>query len=273
LLSQKKSVSFYQSNKFLFQQLHGVLMDDRSPLPSAPSLGKVLPDIFVSPSEVFQNLKNTAPSTALWLLPFIATLLIVIITSIIIFTNDTLKAEMKDFQSKGIQKMVDEGKFTQEQADKMEARTESMGGMFIAIGIIGGIIFVAAYFFGGALFLWLANKTFLKSAVGYGKHLELYGIASWIGVLGGIISVLMIVGLGTMAATPSGALALLGNFDPTNKLHMLLASLNIFSLWQTAVIGIGLSKLSDKQTGAGMGIAFALWIVWVALSILLGIAR
>jgi hypothetical protein len=83
----------------------------------------------------------------------------------------------------------------------------------------------------------------------------------------------MMVGLGSMAATPSGALALLGSFDPTNKFHMLLASLNIFSIWQTAVIGIGLSKLSDKQTSAGMGVAFALWIVWIALSILLGIAR
>ena len=76
-----------------------------------------------------------------------------------------------------------------------------------------------------------------------------------------------------MAATPSGALALLGSFDPTDKLHMLFASLNIFSIWQTVVIGIGLSKLSDKQTGAGMGAAFALWIIWVALSILIGIAR
>jgi Yip1 domain. len=248
-------------------------MDDRSPLPSAPSLGKVLPDVFASPSEVFQSLKNTAPSPILWVMPLIATLLIVIMTSIMLFTNESLKAEMKDIQSKTFQKRVDEGKLTQEQADKAETNIESMGGMMIAIVFVGGAIFMVAFYFGGALFLWLANKTILKSAVGYGKHLEMYGIASWIGVLGGIITVLMMVGLGSSAATPSGALVLLGSFDPTNKLHMLLASLNIFSIWQTAVIGIGLSKLSDKQTGAGMGVAFALWIVWVALSILLGIAR
>jgi len=54
---------------------------------------------------------------------------------------------------------------------------------------------------------------------------------------------------------------------------MLFASLNIFSIWEAAVIGIGLSKFSDKPTGTGMGVAFALWIVWVALSIFLGIAR
>jgi hypothetical protein len=69
-------LSIHESS--FFQQLHGVTMDDQSPLPSAPSFGKVLPDIFASPSEVFQSLKNTAPSTGLWLLPFIATLLDVV---------------------------------------------------------------------------------------------------------------------------------------------------------------------------------------------------
>jgi hypothetical protein len=248
-------------------------MDDQQSLPSAPSLANSISDVFAAPSEVFQNLKNTAPSPKLWVAPFIATLLIVIVSVIMIFTNQTLKSEMKETQSKAIQKMVDEKKLTQEDADKIETRSESMGGMMIAFAIIGGIVFMAAFYFGGALFLWIADKTILKSAFGYGKHLEMYGIASWIGVLGGIITVLMMVGLGSMAATPSGALALLGSFDPTNKMHMLLASLNIFSIWQTAVIGIGLSKFSDKQTSAGLGVAFALWIVWIILSILLGIAR
>jgi|WetSurMetagenome_2_1015567.scaffolds.fasta_scaffold19082_1 hypothetical protein len=248
-------------------------MEDQQALPSAPSLGNTISDVFASPSEVFQNLKNTAPSLRLWVTPFIATLLIVIISVVMIFTNESLKAEMKDIQGKRIQKMLDEKELTQEQADMAETRAESMGGMMIAFGIIGGVVFMSAFYFGGALFLWLANKTILKSTVGYEKHLELYGIASWIGVLGSAITVLMMVGLGSMGATPSAALMVLGNFDPTNKLHMLFASLNIFSLWQTAVIGIGLSKLSDKQTSAGMSVAFALWILWVALSILLGIAR
>jgi hypothetical protein len=58
--------------------------------------------------------------------------------------------------------MVDEGKLTQEQADQAESRTESMGSMMIVFGAIGGAVFVAAYYFGGALFLWLANKSILK---------------------------------------------------------------------------------------------------------------
>jgi len=218
-------------------------------------------------------LKGTASSPMLWVMPLIAMFLITVLSSVILFTNASLKTEMMEIQGKAMQKMVDNGKLTQEQAEQAEAKTESMGGMMIAFAVIGGTIAVCAFYFGGALILWLANKTILKSPAGYGKHLELYGVASWIGVLGGIVTIMMMVGLGSVSATPSGALVFLGNFDTTNKLHMLCASLNIFSVWQTAVIGIGLSKLSDKSTAAGVGISFALWIIWVALSIFLGLAR
>jgi hypothetical protein len=236
-------------------------------------LGQVITDIFTSPSDIFQKLINSAPSPILWIVPLIAMLLIVAFTVFMLFTNEPLKAEMKEIQSKSIQKMVEEKKLTQEEADKAETQAESMGSLMIVFGVIGGAVFIAVYYFGGALFLWLANKTILKSAVGYGKHLELYGCASWIGVLGGIVTILMMVGFGSMAATPSGSLALMGNFDHTNKLHMLLASLNIFSIWQTAIIGIGLSKFSNKPTNIGIGLAFGLWILWVLLSVFLGIAR
>jgi hypothetical protein len=242
-------------------------------LPPAPSLGKTITDVFASPSEVFQSLKGTAPTPMLWVVPLIAMFLVVALITVLLFTNETLKVEMREVQSKAIQMKVEQGKLTQEQADQAEARMDSMGGMMIVFGIIGAAIFISAYYFGGALFLWLTNKTILKSTEGYGKHLELYGIASWIGVLGGIITALMMVSLGSMAATPSAALAVMGSYDSTSNLHKLLSAINIFSIWQTAVIGIGLSKLSNKQTGVGMGIAFALWIIWVALSILLGIAR
>lgn len=179
-------------------------MEEQQPLPPAPSLGTTFTDVFTSPSEVFKNLKGTAPTPRLWVVPFIATFLVVCLITVLLFTNETLKVEMKDVQNKAIQMKVEQGKLTQEQADQAESRMDSMGGLMIVFSIIGGAIFISAYYFGGALFLWLSNKTIFKSTEGYGKHLELYGIASWIGVLGGIIAALMMVGLGSMTATPIG---------------------------------------------------------------------
>jgi hypothetical protein len=245
-------------------------MEEQQPLPPAPSLGTTFMDVFTSPSEVFQNLKGTASSAMLWVAPFIATLLIVILSVVSIFTNEALKSEMKDVQSKSIQKMVEQGKLTTEQAEQAEARTDSMGGMMIVFGIIGGALAVTAFFFAGALILWLANKIILHSTIGYGKHLEMYGIASWIGVLGGIITILMMVGLGSMHANPSGSLLVMSNFDTANHLHKFLSALNIFIIWQAFVLGLGIAKFSDKSTNAGLGLSFALWAVWVVIQVFIG---
>ena len=245
-------------------------MEEQQPLPSAPSLETTFMDVFTSPSEVFQKLKNTAPSPRLWVVPFIATLLIVIVSVVTIFTNETLKTEMRDVQSKSIQKQIDSKKLTQEQADQAESRMESMGGLMIVFGVIGGALVTAVFFFGGALFLWLANKTIFHSNVGYGKHLEMYGISSWIGVLGGIITILMMIGLGSMYANPSGSLLVMSDFDPTNHLHKLLSALNIFTIWQTAIIGFGITKFSEKPSSSGLSLAFALWAIWVIIQVFIG---
>jgi len=227
-------------------------------------------DVFSSPSEVFQNLKGTASSSVLWIVPLIAMLLVVIFSVVTIFTNETLKSEMRDIQSKSVQKMLDEGKLTPAQAEAAESRTESMGGMMIVFGIIGGTIVAAVFFFGGALFLWLANKMILHTAAGYGKHLEMYGIATWIGIAGGIVTILMMVGLGSLHGNPSGSLLVMSQYDTANHLHKLLSTLNIFSIWQAAVIGIGIAKLSGKSIGTGMGISFALWAVWIVIQVFSG---
>jgi Yip1 domain len=242
-------------------------------LPPAPALGKTISDVFASPSEAFQSIKNTQPSAKLWLVPMLLMAAIVISSTIFLFTNDALKTEFKETQSRIYQQKVEQGKMTQTQAEQAESAMDSMGGLFIVIGIIGGMIAVAAYYFGAALVLWLVNKSLFKAPYGYMKYLELYSISTWIGVLGGVITVVMMLTFGTMTATPSAALAVLGNYDATNTMHKILSAFNVFSIWETAVIGIGLSKFSEKSYGSGIASAFILLAIWTALSIGFGFAR
>jgi hypothetical protein len=70
-----------------------------------------------------------------------------------------------------------------------------------------------------------------------------------------------------MYASPSAALAVLSSYSPKNSMHRLLSSLNIFSIWQMVFVGIGLAKFSGKSLGTGIGVAFALWVVWVLVSV------
>ena len=155
----------------------------------------------------------------------------------------------------------------QEQADRALEQMEGGGGMMAAIGIVFGTLTLAIVFFVTALVFWLVGKFALKAEGGYGKYLELWGASQWIGALGGIITLLMIIAMNSLYASPSGALAVLQNFSRHDTTHRLLASLNIFSIWQMVVVGIGLAKFAGKPSGTGIGVALGLWVAWVLISV------
>jgi hypothetical protein len=249
-------------------------MTEQIPAPPGQSFGSVIMNVFSSPGEAFSDLSQSESKPSLWFITLILSVVIASLFTFVMFSNESLKAQFLETQNQVLQKQVDSGKMTAEQAEQARSRMESMGGMFIAIGIIGSVVVIAIAFFGAALVLWLVGKVALHSSVGYGKYLELYGISTWIGILGGIVTLLMVVCMNTMHATPSAALAVYGSFDPLNTTHKLLAALNVFSVWQAVVIGVGMSKFANKSVGVGVGVALGLWIVWVLIQVfLLNFAR
>ena len=237
------------------------------------TLGGSIVNVFASPGEVFADLRGKEPSTSLWLVPLLVSLLMVVLFTYVFSSNETFRGQMIEAQTKSLQKAVEEGKITQQQADQQADRLQNMGNMFLVFGIVFGSIFAAVFFFGGGAFLWLGGKIVLKSPAAYGKYLEVYGISTWIGALGAVVTLMMMIGLNTMYASPSASLAVLSTYDFSSHTHKFLSALNVFSIWQTAVLGLGLAKLSDKSTGMAMGLVFGLWIVWVVAAVFLGIYR
>jgi hypothetical protein len=145
--------------------------------------------------------------------------------------------------------------------------------MILIFGSIGGSIFILLYYVLGALALWLGAKIVLKSDAPYGKFLEVYGLASWIGIFGAIVTFMLMLGLDSMYASASAALAVVSEFDPANTTHKILKSLDVFAAWQAVAAGIGIGAVAKKESGAGIGVAMVLWVVWVAISVGLGLAR
>jgi len=247
-------------------------MEDQVPLKPAPSLGRMFTDVFTSPGEAFEALRGTVSAPMLWVVPMIVSVLLAAVFTFTIFNDATLRSQILQMQQQAIEKAVREGRMTQDQADVASERLESGGtGLYMAIGMVAAVVAVAAFFFAGALFVWLAGKVFLKTPEGYSAHLEMYGSAEWIGILGSIVTLLMMVGLGSMYARPGGSLLVLSTFDASSTFHKLLAAVTIFGFWQTAVVGIGLAKLAGKSAIAGLGPAFGLWIVWVLIQAFVGI--
>jgi hypothetical protein len=182
------------------------------------------------------------------------------------FSDEALKAQFMAGQSERLQERVESGQMTQEQADQAMAQMERGSGMMAAFGIIGSVISISIIFFVSALIFWLVGKLVLKAPAGYGKYLELWGATGWIGILGGIITLLMVMALGSMYASPSAALAVLSEFKPTDSMHRLLSSLNVFTIWQVVVLGIGISKYAQKPLGTGLTVSFVLWVIWVLVA-------
>ena len=226
-------------------------------------------NVFMAPAELYSEVASAPPQTSSWLLPFMVLILIAVVSTFAVYNNPTLRQQIYTMQEAGMKKAVADGKMTQEQMERGSDQMENSGPvMFILIGSVIQLVAICAIFFLGALLLWLIVKLGLKSSVSYSKILETLGLSEWIGVLGAIITIILMNVMNSMTATPGGALILGEAFDPLNKGHKLLAALNVFTLWQVAVSGIGVSKITGKSIGTGMIVAYGAWAFWVIVTTL-----
>jgi uncharacterized Tic20 family protein len=242
-------------------------MEEQVPATPTISFGDIVMNLFTSPGDAYEGIRTSPSRGSVWIVPMIVAILLGCVYSWAMFSNDAIKSQFMDSRREQMQEQVRSGKITQDQADQGMDRMEKAGGMMIAFAIIAVAVITPIVIFVGALVLWLFGKYALKAEPGYGKYLELWGASQWVGILGAIVTILMMLALTSMYATPSASLAVLGTYNPLNSTHRLLGALNIFSIWQMVVVGIGLSKFSGKSAGTGIGVSAGLWIVWIIISV------
>jgi hypothetical protein len=64
---------------------------------------------------------------------------------------------------------------------------------------------------------------------------------------------------------------LVKEFDPQNPVHLLLAAVNVMTLWLLAVRSIGLARLSGASLAKAAAWVFGIWATYTCLWIGLGI--
>lgn len=243
---------------------------DQQPLPPAPSLGATMLNVFTSPSEVFTGMHQTESKISLWVLPLIITILMVILVIMVSATNENLKSQRIDATRIVLDQKVADGKMSQAEMDRTMQAVEGGSRIILIIQAIAVAIVVSLVFFLSALVLWVGSKLILKSPAGYEKILELNGIASWIGILGVIFQILMMIGLNSIYAQPNLAIFFYSTFNPLNSMHKFLSLINFFAIWQTIVVGLGLAKWSTKGILLAMTISFVVWFLILGLMTLVG---
>jgi hypothetical protein len=232
---------------------------EASTRPSMP-LGSRLANVFVSPGEVFDQVKWGKPSTGNWLVPLVLSCVMMVIFTMVAFSQPTVLQQIKDQQSRQFQKMVDQKKMTQQQADQVAETSGKFleSTTFRIIGGLGAMVGGAAWFFVMTLALWILGSKILHGGYSFMQSMEMVGLASMIGVLSMIIGILLVVAKGTMMVN-FGPSFFIENIDMTKKLHQVLVSCNLLTFWYMGVLSVGLSRLSGACMGKCAGWIFGVW--------------
>lgn len=232
-----------------------------APAPPTTSLLSRLTNVFVAPGEVFDEVSASPHRTGNWLVPVLLSCLMGIVFSVVAFSQETIVHDLRAAQEKAVQDQVDAGKMSQAQADQaIQAMQRFMSPtVMMLFGSVASVFASFAWLFFLALCLWGVGLLVFKARFGYLKAAEVCGLAQMIGVLGALITMLLVLWKGNLQMTLGPAL-LIPEFDPSNKTHLLLAALNVMSLWEMAVLAIGLAKISGTSF-----LKSALWIFvpWV----------
>ena len=224
-------------------------------------------NVFATPSDVFDEVKAAPPNNANWLVPALILIVVSWIAAAVIFSQPAIKHQLSELTEQGIQRQIDSGRLSEQQAESARAVGEKWA--MIVIQVAGALAPVAIGLilpFVWGLFLWLLGTQAFKCDFPYTKAVEMVGLANMILVLEAIVKALLVLGLGNLYASPSLAL-LVNHFDPQNPLHALLAAVNLMTFWLLAVRAIGLSRLSGASLAKAVAWVFAIWAAYTGLFI------
>jgi hypothetical protein len=235
------------------------------PKPPAMSLAARLVNVFAIPGEVFAGVKAGHICVGNWLVPALLSAVVGVLTAIVIVSQPALQRQMHDRiekQANVLDQQVKSGKAKQADADRALAFTRAITAP-AALKILGSMaaaLVGVTRVFWWAFVLWLLGRLFLKVRLGYLKTLEVAGLGLMISVLGTVVTLLLMVNLPRLFASPNLALAL-SDFDASGKSPLLLGVAYVFSFWLVAVFSVGLARLASVPFLRAAWLVFAAWLI------------
>jgi hypothetical protein len=226
-----------------------------------------LANIFMSPGELFENVRLTPTTHSNWLVPTILVALMGIVMTVAFMSNPSLTEQIrqqgKEAMDQQFEKQIQQGKMTPEQANQARERAEQFTSPgFLMIGqTVGSVIgpFVGLVVMG--LIYWLLGKWGMRSDAPFVKVLEVVGLTNFIGVLEKIITLIMQFTMDSIFAGPNAGL-FIAKISSLNPWHMFAMSMNVFTFWTLAIIAVGLSKLFQRDFPKVLVLVVAVWLIW-----------
>src|SRR5947199_5373252 len=88
------------------------------------SLASRLLNVFAAPGEVFDSIKNTAAAHSNWVAPALILLVVSWIGGALVFSQDSIKQQIRDTSEKAIEKQIAKQHMPEAQAEKMREAAE-----------------------------------------------------------------------------------------------------------------------------------------------------
>jgi len=210
-------------------------------------------NIFASPVEVFDEVVSSPANLANWRIP----------TLLVSFAS-IISVQLGNFPSEtavAIHKLTESGTIAAGQAQALAGAWPLLSALSIFLATFLGSCW-------SAFVLWFIGRTFLRVSFPYAKALEIVGLASVVSLLGTIITILLIAASGDHSAEPALSLLAL-KLDHSRPLFQTFATFNLFYLWSTTVLAIGLSRLCNATFKEVAFWVFGYWTVAKVVLILL----
>jgi hypothetical protein len=216
------------------------------------SVGPKLLNMLASPSEVIEEVVVASPRHANWLLPT----LLVCVTGLILLVATSDSSQV----AANLKQLSLASRLSTEQVDWLSKHWQLISGASVCLAAFAGL-------FWSAFVIWFLGRFPLKSRFPFLKALEIAGLTSSILVLGTTATVLLTLATGDVSARPALSL-FLPKLDPSDSTRAAFDVLNVFHLWMTAVLALGLSKLAAASFREAAFWVFGYWVVF-RLSVML----
>jgi hypothetical protein len=214
--------------------------------------------ILISPSRVFQTVAEQPFQHSNWLVPLLISTTVVILSLFAIQSNPHYtETNLRAWQ---VASLVDRGAINRAQGDQLLASLVPPASAAISV-----ILCSFTGVFMSALILWLIGRVIFHRPIAYAKTLEVAALSSIVLALTCVITAFFVALSGNVQFQPTLAL-FITDFDPTNKVHLVLKSINLFQIWLVMTMATGLAKLCEIRIWPAF-----LWIAgyWILLKTLL----
>ena len=200
--------------------------------PDNASMAEDFIDIFVSPAKVFARRAKASP-----MVPYLTVCIVMIV---LFFASKNVLGPVFDaqMQKQLAMQMKTNPQLTQEMVDKMKPM---MSISFSVVGVIGVPILLLVI----GLVTWIIGRFIMGGAFSFGTALLIASYAWFPRIIGAVVS--LVEGLTMDVSKMTSLYQLTASparfFDPASMsdgLYQLLSTADVFSIWGTVLLGIGL---------------------------------